>query len=69
LETITGIVIALLLILLNVEKTITRKQKEIMLYQKAEVESRGEVWIEPEVRAAKEQEELDRKGKKYSVLN
>jgi len=62
LEVITGAILAFLLIFLNVEKTITRKQKEIRLYQKAEVESYGEVWIEPEVRAAKEQEELDRKA-------
>lgn len=62
LEVFTGAILAFLLIFLNVEKTITRKQKEIRLYQKAEVESHGEVWIEPEVRAAKEQEELDKKA-------
>jgi hypothetical protein len=34
LEVFTGAILAFLLIFLNVEKTITRKQKEIRLYQK-----------------------------------
>jgi len=62
LEVITGAVLAFLLIFLTVEKTITRKQKEIRLYQKVECEARGEVWVEPEVRAQLEQEELDKRA-------
>lgn len=59
LETITGLVMAALLVFLTVEKTVGRKQKEIRERQKAECEAKGEVWVEPEVRAAEEQKEMD----------
>lgn len=52
LETITGIVLAVLLIFLTVEKTLSRKQAKIREYQRAEAAARGEEWVAPEVRAA-----------------
>ncbi len=58
LETITGVVLAVLLIFLTVEKTIGRKQDKIREYQKAEAEARGEEWIEPEVKAQLEEEQF-----------
>ena len=56
LEAITGIVMAVLLIFLTVEKTIGRKQEKILEYEKAAALAAGEEWIEPEVRAAAEEE-------------
>ena len=58
LETITGLVLAGLLVFLTVEKTIKRKQDKIREYQKAETLARGEEWIEPEVRAQMEEEQF-----------
>lgn len=55
LETITGIILAVLLIFLTVEKTLSRKQAKIREYQRAEAAARGEEWIAPEVRAAEEE--------------
>lgn len=55
LETITGIILAVLLIFLTVEKTLSRKQAKIREYQRAEAEARGEEWISPEARAAEEE--------------
>lgn len=55
LETITGIILAILLIFLTVEKTLSRKQAKIREYQKAEAATRGEEWVAPEVRAAEEE--------------
>lgn len=55
LETITGIILAVLLIFLSVEKTLSRKQAKIREYQKAEAAARGEEWVAPEVRAAEEE--------------
>lgn len=52
LETITGIILAVLLIFLSVEKTLSRKQAKIRDYQRAEAAARGEEWVAPEVRAA-----------------
>lgn len=57
LETITGIILAILLIFLTLEKTIDRKQKMILERQKVAVESRGEEWIAPEIQA-----EIDEKN-------
>ena len=58
-EAIAGIVFALMLFPVNVEKTVGRKQAVIRARQKAACEARGEIWIEPEVRAAQEQREQD----------
>ena len=55
LETITGIILAVLLIFLTVEKTLSRKQAKIREYQRAEAAARGEEWFAPEVRAAEEE--------------
>lgn len=55
LETITGIILAVLLIFLSVEKTLSRKQAKIREYQRAEAAARGEEWVAPEVRAAEEE--------------
>ena len=55
LETITGIILAVLLIFLTVEKTLSRKQAKIREYQRAEAAARGEEWVAPEVRAAEEE--------------
>ena len=62
LETITGLVLAGLLLFLTVEKTIARKQQKIREHQKAEAEARGEEWIEPEVKAQKEEEQFVRES-------
>lgn len=56
LEAITGIVLAVLLVFLSVEKTIGRKQTMIRERQKEECEARGEEWISPEIRAARDEE-------------
>lgn len=55
LETITGIILTVLLIFLTVEKTLSRKQAKIREYQRSEAEARGEEWISPEARAAEEE--------------
>ena len=55
LETITGIILAVLLIFLSVEKTLSRKQAKIREYQQAEAAARREEWVAPEVRAAEEE--------------
>lgn len=51
LESITGIILAGLLIFLTVEKTIGKKQPMIRERQKAAAEARGEEWISPEIQA------------------
>ncbi len=56
LETITGIVLAGLLIFLSVEATISKKQAVIRERQKAACIARGEEWIEPDERAKLEEE-------------
>ncbi len=56
LETITGIVLAGLLIFLSVEATVGKKQAVIRERQKAACIARGEEWIEPEERAGREEE-------------
>lgn len=57
LETITGVILAVLLIFLSVEKTINRKQDLIRERQKVEAEARGEEWVAPEIKA-----EIDEKN-------
>ena len=56
LETITGVLLAALLLFLNVEKNIDRKQEKIKEYQKEKALALGEEWIAPEVKAAQEEE-------------
>ena len=58
-ETISGLVYATMLSFVTTEKTVDKKLVIIRARQKAEAEARGEVWIEPEVRAAAEQKEMD----------
>ncbi len=55
LEAITGIVLAGLLVFLSVEKNIERKHKVILERQKAACEAKGEEWVAPEVRTAREE--------------
>lgn len=59
LEAVAGIVYAIMLSPVTVEKTVGKKQQIIRLRQKAACEAREEVWIEPEIRAAQEQKQLD----------
>ncbi len=59
LEVFTGVILAGLLLFLTIEKTVERKQKLIRERAKADCEARGEEWIEPEIRAAQEQAQLD----------
>ena len=59
LEVLTGVISAILLSLVGVEKTLERKQQIIRARQRAAVEASGEVWVEPEVRAAEEQKRQD----------
>ncbi len=59
LEVFTGVILAGLLLFLTIEKTVERKQKLIRERAKADCEARGEEWIEPEIRAAQEQVQLD----------
>lgn len=56
LEAITGIVLAGLLVFLSVEKNIERKHKVILERQKAACEAKGEEWVAPEVRTARQEE-------------
>ncbi len=56
LETITGIVLAGLLIFLSVEATVSKKQAIILERQRSACLARGEEWIEPEERARLEEE-------------
>ena len=51
LETITGLFLAALLMFLNVEKTIARKQENIKEFRKEECEAKGETYIAPEILA------------------
>ena len=81
LETITGLVLVGLLAFLTVEKTLSKKHQKIRERQKEATLARGEIWIEPEVRAAQEEqrflkeseeifkEELKAKCAKNSKLN
>ena len=59
LEVVSGLVYAGMLSFITVEKTVDKKLVIIRARQRAEVEARGEVWVEPEVRAAEEQRQQD----------
>lgn len=56
LETITGIVLAVLLAFVGVEKTINRKNEQIRERQKALCLAKGEKWVDPEIRAVLDEE-------------
>ena len=58
LEAITGVVLAALLVFLTVEKTIDKKHHKIRERQRLACEARGEVWIEPEVKAELEEKKF-----------
>ena len=58
LEAITGLVLAGLLIFLSVEKTIEKKHAIIIERQKAACLARGEEWVEPEVKADLEEQQM-----------
>ena len=58
LEVISSLLVVGLLIFLVVEKTITRKQAVIRERLKAACEARGEVWIEPELKAELEEKQF-----------
>ncbi len=56
LEAITGVILAILLMFLGVEKTITKKQAKIREYAKLDAEAKGETYVAPEVKAALDEE-------------
>ena len=58
LEVISSLLVVGMLIFLVVEKTITRKQAVIRERLKAACEARGEVWIEPELKAELEEKQF-----------
>lgn len=58
-EVFTGIALVVILLFVNVEKTVGKKQALILERQKAECLARGEEWVEPEIRAAQLQAEQD----------
>ena len=58
-ETIAGLVYAGMLSFITVEKTVDKKLDMLRSRQRAACEAHGEVWVEPEVRAAEEQKEQD----------
>ena len=62
LEAIAGFVYAFMLLPVTVEKTVDKKLVMIRARQKTECEARGEVWVEPEVRAAEDQKQLDKEA-------
>lgn len=66
LEAITGLLLAVLLLFLNVEKTIGRKQENIKDFRKEECETKGETYVDPQVLAAqKEAEYLEENEQAY----
>lgn len=58
LEAITGLILAGLLVFLNVEKTIEKKQAKIRERQKEVALARGEEWIAPEIKAKREEDQF-----------
>ena len=62
LETITGLFLAALLMFLNVEKTIARKQENIKKFRKEEAEAKGETYIAPEILAEQEETKYRREN-------
>lgn len=66
-ETISGLVLAFLLIFVNLEKTISSKHKVIRERQKEECIARGDEWVEPEIKAVLDEEAFIAESKKYFV--
>lgn len=66
-ETISGLVLAFLLIFVNLEKTISRKHKVIRERQKEECIARGDEWVEPEIKAVLDEEAFIAESEKYFV--
>lgn len=67
LETITGIVLAILLIFLNVEKTVERKQAEIRMFQREKCLAEGRKWVDPEVEAEREQARFEAEAEETAL--
>lgn len=65
LEALVGVVYAIMLSFVDVEKTLSKKQKLIRELQKQKCIESGEKWIEPEIRAAQEQSELDVQAEEF----
>ena len=63
-EVITGIVLAVLLSFLNVERTIDRKQAMILEYRRQECEAEGREWVEPDVAAQRENERQEQESRR-----
>jgi glycoside/pentoside/hexuronide:cation symporter, GPH family len=55
LETITGVVLAILLMFLNVEKTISKKQEQIKEFRKEQALMNYEEYVDPEVKAMEDE--------------
>lgn len=64
LEIFTGIILAIMLIFLNVEKHIGTEQKAIMRRKQELAEAQGKEWIEPQILAEREQKRLDDEAEK-----
>ena len=69
LETITGVVLVILLAFFGVEKTIANKQKTIRNRQKVECEKNGQEWIAPEIKAAQDEEKFILENEKAFAEN
>lgn len=67
LETITGIILAVLLIFLNVEKTVERKQAEIRMFQREKCLAEGREWVDPEVEAEREQARFEAEAEETAL--
>ena len=66
-DLIAGIISIILLWKMDVEKYVEADQRTIIEHQKAAVLAEGGVWIEPEERARREQEEADRKAEEERI--
>lgn len=64
LESVTGVILAVLLVFLSVEKTIARKQEMIRERQKAAALARGEEWVAPEVQAEIDEKKFRQEGER-----
>lgn len=67
-DVITFVLSMLLLWKMDVEKYVAEDQKLIIQHQKEAVLAEGGVWVEPEERARREQEEADRKAEEERIL-